>query len=318
MRGLSMSAALLIISIPANLVSQGSGKGAGSNTPRTFGDVSSVVSDASHRSLGRMLVNEVVEYVVAEGETFDTIGARLGVDSTAIARRNTRWVRARLPAGMKLIVEAHRTVPASVEQGILINVPQKMLFVLSENGFVTTVPVAVGQRDWPTPTGAFYVTRKEENPTWEVPLSIQEEMKRQGRPVATRVPPGPQNPLGEYWIGLSFPNMGIHGTTAPSSVPGYTTHGCIRVGSDQIKALFDRVTIGVFGEIIYEPTLLTRHDGRFFVEAHPDVYAIRPNALLALEAAADQLGVRDRIDWRRVNDVVRLREGLAIDVTARR
>jgi L,D-transpeptidase ErfK/SrfK len=227
-----------------------------------------------------------VEYIVSQGETFETIGARLGVDPTAIARRNTRWVHAPLIAGMKLTVDAHRTVPAGLDAGILVNVPQKLLFVFGDDRSVIAVPVAVGRRDWPTPTGAFRVTRKEINPTWDVP-----------------------------WIRLSLPNMGLHGTNAPSSIPGFTTHGCVRVGSDAIRSLFDRVTVGTAGEIIYEPALLTKHDGRFFVEVHPDAYGRRPDALLTLEAAADYLGVRDRLDWHRVQDVVRLREGLPIDVT---
>jgi L,D-transpeptidase ErfK/SrfK len=320
-RGLSMLAVFLIISAPANpanRLEEGSvGQEAGSYTSRVVGEVASVAGEAVERSLGRMLISEIVEYVVAEGETFDTIGARLGVDPKAIARRNTRWVRAQLPAGMKLLVEAHRTVPVGVEHGILINVPQKMLFVLGENGSVMAVPVAVGPSDWPTPNGAFRVTHKETNPTRDVPLSIQNEMERQGRPVVSPVLPRPQHPLGEYWIRLSVPNMAIHGMSTQPSVPGFTTYGCICVGSDHIKALFDLVTVGDPGEIIYEPTLLTRHEGRFFVEAHLDVYGVRTSAVLDLEAAAYRFGVRDRIDWRRVQDVVRRREGLAIDVTVK-
>lgn len=180
-----------------------------------------------------------------------------------------------------------------------------------------TMPVAIGRSDWPTPTGVFHVARKELDPTWDVPLSIQQEMRRLGRPVVTRIPPGPQNPLGRYWIGLSLPNLGIHGTNAPSSVPGYTTHGCIRVASEQIQGLFDRVTIGTPGEIIYEPVLLTRHTGRFFVEAHPDVYGRRARVIQTLQAAAEQLGVQGSINWSLVNEVVQRREGLAVDVTLR-
>ena len=319
MRGLPMLAAFLIISAPANpanRLEEGSVRQeAGSYTSRVVGEVASVAGEAVEQSSGRMLISEIVEYVVAAGETFDTIGARLGVDPKAIARRNTRWVRAQLPPGMKLLVEAHRTVPAGVEHGILINVPQKMLFVLGENGSVMAFPVAVGLPDWPTPKGAFRVTHKETNPTRDAPLSIQHEMKRQGRAVASRVLRRTQNPLGEYWIRLSPPNVAIHGMSTQPSVPGFTTSGYICVGSDHIKALFDLVTVGDLGEIIYEPTLLTRHDGRFFVEAHPDAYGVRTRSILDLEVAAHRFGVRDRIDWRRVQDVVRRREGLAIDVT---
>jgi L,D-transpeptidase ErfK/SrfK len=275
---------------------------------------------ATHGSLGRAMVGAVVDYVVAAGDTFETIADRFGVDPTALARRNTRWVHAPLLAGMKLTLEVHRTVPAfrsGLAHGILINIPQKLLFLIEQDGTITAIPVGLGQRDWPTPTGTFHVARKEIDPTWDVPLSIQQEMKRLGRPVVTRVPPGPQNPLGKYWIGLSLPNLGIHATNAPASVPGHTTHGCIRLGSEHMAFLFDRVTVGAPGEIIYEPVLLTRHDGRFFVEAHPDVYGRRPRAPQELLTVAETVGVHQSIDWSLVNDVVRRREGLAVDVTMR-
>ena len=89
------------------------------------------------------------------------------------------------------------------------------------------MPAAVGRSTWPTPSGEFHVAHKEVNPIWDVPPSIQEEMRRLGRPVVPRISPGPENPLGDLWIGLSLPNIGIHGTNAPDTVPGYTTHGCI-------------------------------------------------------------------------------------------
>jgi L,D-transpeptidase ErfK/SrfK len=279
-----------------------------------------VVEEAAPRSLGRTMVGAIAEYVVLPGETFETIGVRFGVDPTAIARRNTRWVHAALVPGTKLSIDVHRTVPSSSfgpAGGILINVAQKLLFLLVQDGSVMTMPVAVGRSDWPTPTGVFHVARKELDPTWDVPLSIQQEMRRLGRPVVTRIPPGPQNPLGRYWIGLSLPNLGIHGTNAPSSVPGYTTHGCLRVASEQIQILFDRVAVGTAGEIIYEPTLLTWYKGRFFLEAHPDVYGRRAKAVQTLHAAAEQLGVQGSIDWSLVEEVVQRREGLAVDVTLR-
>jgi L,D-transpeptidase ErfK/SrfK len=216
---------------------------------------------------------------------------------------------------MKLSIEAHRLVPAGYAEGIVVNVPQLRLFAAAVDGSAIAVPSAVGRPSWPTPAGSFNVVQKEIDPTWDVPPSIQEEMRRLGKPPVARVPPGPANPLGAYWIGLSLPNIGIHGTNAPTSVPGFTTHGCIRVGPEAIALLFDSVAVGTPGEIIYEPVLLAKHDGRLFVEAHRDVYGRRPDALETLAAAADELGARERIDWGSVKDVVRRREGIAIDVT---
>ena len=262
------------------------------------------------------MVDEVISYVVTAGETFETIGHRLGVDPRAVARRNMRWVLAPLSAGTRLIVDAHRIVPGVLDRGIVVSVAQNRVFELDVDGSIVSMPAAVGSSSWPTPSGEFHVMHKEVNPTWDVPASIQEEMKRLGRPVDPRIPAGPENPLGDLWIGLSFPGMGIHGTNAPDTVPGYTTHGCIRLTASDVKVLFERVEVGTAGVVIYEPGLLTRHDGRIYAEVHHDVYGHRPDVLRALESAADYLGVRDRVDWRRAQETIRLREGFAIDVTA--
>jgi L,D-transpeptidase ErfK/SrfK len=267
-------------------------------------------------AVGRTMVDEVVEYVVKAGDTFETIGHRLGVDPRAIARRNTRWVLAPLSAGSRLVVDAHRIVPGVFDRRLVVSVAQNRVFLFDVDGSIVSMPAAVGRSAWPTPSGEFHVVHKEVNPTWDVPPSIQDEMRKEGHPVLPQVPPGPDNPLGDLWIGLSLPNIGIHGTNAPATVPGYSTHGCIRLRPSDITLLFDRVEVGTSGVVIDEPALLTRYDGRIYAEIHRDVYGHRPDALRALQSAADYLGVRDRVDWPRVVDGIRLHEGFAIDVTA--
>jgi L,D-transpeptidase ErfK/SrfK len=281
-----------------------------------FASGAGAASDGQPAAVGRTVVDEVVDYVVAAGETFETIGHRVGVDPRAIARRNTRWVLAPLSAGTRLVVDAHRIVPGVIDRGIVVSVAQNRVFLLDVDGSIVSMPAAVGHSTWPTPSGEFHVVHKEVNPTWEVPPSIQDEMRALGQPVVPRFPPGPDNPLGDLWIGLSLPNIGIHGTNAPATVPGYTTHGCIRLREPDIKRLFDRVEIGTTGVVVYEPALLTRHEGRIYAEIHRDVYRHRPDLLSALHAAAEYLGVRDQVDWKRVETVLRLHEGFAIDVTA--
>jgi L,D-transpeptidase ErfK/SrfK len=108
-----------------------------------------------------------------------------------------------------------------------------MLFFFKSGGLVGTYPVAVGKVDWETPIGAFRVLEKQHQKAWHVPKSIQEEMRREGQVVRQEVPPGPDNPLGEFWIRIS-PSCGIHGTNFPASVYGVSTHGCLRL---QAKAI---------------------------------------------------------------------------------
>jgi hypothetical protein len=150
----------------------------------------------------------------------------------------------------------------------------------------------------------------------DVPLSIQAEMRHEGKPVITMMPPCPANPLGHYFIRLSLPNIGIHGTNAPSSIYQFRTHGCVRLHPDDVCALFGEVSVGDTGVVVYEPALLARlADGRVFAEVHRDVYRRAPAALPFLRAMADHAGLATAIDWDQVAIVVRDRDGLAVDVT---
>jgi hypothetical protein len=75
-----------------------------------------------------------------------------------------------------------------------------MLFLYEGSG-VRGYPIAAGKPTWRTPIGAFHILTMEEDPVWDVPESIQEEMRAAGKPVLTRVPPSPSNPLGQILVG---------------------------------------------------------------------------------------------------------------------
>jgi len=162
-----------------------------------------------------------------------------------------------------------------------------MLFFFRGGTLAGAYPVAVGRRSWQTPRGDFTVVEMQKDPIWTVPLSIQREMAQQGKEVWTRVLPGPDNPLGKYWIRLSGTDVGIHGTIAPSSTYRFRTHGCIRLHPDDAAKLFPMVTVGTPVRIIYEPVLLAHlDDGRIFLEANPDIYGRAPQALDDLQTLA--------------------------------
>lgn len=254
------------------------------------------------------------DYRVAAGDSLDALAARFGVDATTIARRNAITRKARLAPGAMLRIDAVHIVPAS-ERTIVINLPQRMLFLRTEDG-ARAFPVAAGRPSWPTPRGTFTVDVKETDPTWDVPPSIQEEMRRSGRPVLQRVPPSPQNPLGKFWLGLSLAGIGIHGTNAPLSIHRLVTHGCIRVHPDLIDELFVLVPEGADGEILYEPLLVATAGGRVFVEANPDAYGRSPVTMARLRELTDRAAVTAIVDWTRAAEALSLREGVAVDVTA--
>jgi L,D-transpeptidase ErfK/SrfK len=190
-----------------------------------------------------------------------------------------------------------------------------MLFHFSENEVSRHYPVAVGSRGWPTPVGEFQIVSMEVDPVWDVPASIQEEMRQQGKRVLTKVAPGPSNPLGKYWIGLSLPGIGVHGTNNPSSIYGFHTHGCIRLHNDDVRDLFARVNVGMDGSIIHEPVLMTTIGDSVFVEVHADTYKRGIDPLRYLQDLAFTRGLSGKLDWTIVKEVIRKHDGIARDVS---
>jgi hypothetical protein len=100
-------------------------------------------------------------------------------------------------------------------------------------------PVALGQPAYPTPDGHFTIISKVENPTWVPPPDAP---WAQG---AVPIPPGPGNPLGTRWMGLSAPGVGIHGTDDPGSIGYSVSHGCIRMQVPDAERLFTMVSLGM-------------------------------------------------------------------------
>ena len=103
--------------------------------------------------------------------------------------------------------------------------------------FVKSFGVATGQQQYPTPLGRFRVLVKWKNPWWYPPNSPWAQGKEP-------VPPGPGNPLGTRWMGISSPGVGIHGTPDPGSIGYSVSHGCIRMRISDAEWLFNRVTVG--------------------------------------------------------------------------
>lgn len=257
----------------------------------------------------------VFEYTVQSGDYLIKIGARFGVAAEVLARENVLEYSAKLMPGQKLTIDNRHIVPELRENGLLINLPQRMLYYFRDWELVAAYPVGLGKPSWPTPAGEFSVIDKEVNKAWRVPKSIQEEMRREGQMVKTEVPPGPDNPLGKHWLGLSLTSIGIHGTIAPASIYHFQSHGCIRLHPDDIEALFAQIERGATGGIIYVPLLLTESEGRIFIEAHRDIYNESDVSLRTLEQLAHDAILSDRIDWSRATDVLEQRDGVARDVT---
>ena len=128
-------------------------------------------------------------------------------------------------AGSKAVVRA-----AAGHRLIVVSIPERKL-VLMEDGAVKKVyPVAVGKVSTPSPAGRFTINARVANPTYS----------HRGKVVG----PGPKNPVGSRWMGLSVKGYGIHGTNEPDSIGKAASHGCIRMGKADLEELFAQVEVG--------------------------------------------------------------------------
>lgn len=256
------------------------------------------------------LVGGVFEHVVQPGESLTLVGARHGVDPRLLARENGLDWQGLLRPGQRLRVDNRHLVPAPRDHGIVINIPQRLLFLFRDGRVVAHYPVGLGRPDWPTPVGRFRIREKALDKTWIVPPSIQAEMAAKGQAVRERVPPGPDNPLGRHWMGLAPGNWGIHSTIAPASVYHFQSHGCIRLHADDAADLFDRIAVGEPVEIVYQPLLLARtEDGTVYLEVHRDVYNRAVDYLQELTTAMARL--RLGLDPAAAAPLIARREGVA-------
>lgn len=160
-------------------------------------------------------------------------------------------------------------------QHLVVNLPQARLFFYQDGRLQKIYPVAVGKMLTQTPIGSYAITGVYRDPSWHVPKSIQEEQKNQGKPVLTVVPPGPDNPLGPVFIrfGEARLGLGFHGTNAPASVPGFRSHGCIRLKNPDALSLADAVQKGAAVTVAYQTVLLNEDAaGELWLTAYKNHY----------------------------------------------
>ena len=168
--------------------------------------------------------------------------ARTGrrIDRPEMVRRLVRAIRSTY-RGMQLQLAVEpvppRVTAANFGSVIVIRRGSNRLFLYDGPNLVRSFVVATGQAEYPTPTGEFEIIVKEENPTWNPPASDWAEG-------LLPVPPGPGNPLGTRWMGLSAYAVGIHGTPDPASLGYSASHGCIRMAIPEAEWLFEQVDVG--------------------------------------------------------------------------
>jgi L,D-transpeptidase ErfK/SrfK len=90
----------------------------------------------------------------------------------------------------------------------------------------------------------------------------------EGDPLPPFIPPGPDNPLGEYVLRLGIPSGAylIHGTNRPAGVGMQVTHGCIRMFPEDIAEFYTMVPVQTKVNLVDQTTKVGWSRGTLFVE----------------------------------------------------
>jgi len=201
--------------------------------------------------------SKITEFVKRLAQRFD----RTPLDSKLYLRRLRPWLSKERPGRKLEQKRAVRDIVAALYAGdrqplqlyqintrakltrgnwgpvIVIRRGLNRLYLYKGMRFTRLFRVATGQSRYPTPLGRFSVVVKWRNPWWYPPKSPWADGQQP-------IPPGPGNPLGTRWMGLSAAGVGIHGTPSDGSIGYSVSHGCIRMHIAEAEWLFNHVVVG--------------------------------------------------------------------------
>ncbi len=270
---------------------------------------------------GNDVIGRLAVVRVEAGDTLPDVARHFGVGVNAISAANPGvdvWVP---EEGERITLPLSFILPDAPRTGIVVNVATMRLFQFREEGespTVSTYPVGVGTRERPTPTGQMHVARKAARPTWYVPASIAEDHRKKGDPLPAKVPPGPENPLGEYALYLSKPGYLIHGTNKPASIGLKASNGCLRLHPEHIETLYHDTPVNTPVLIVNQPYLLGQRDGVLYLEAHAPREGEGSGAgeLEKIDARLKAIEKKSgrALDWNKVRDVQAEARGIPVPI----
>jgi L,D-transpeptidase ErfK/SrfK len=206
-------------------------------------------------------------------ETLLDLARRHGLGYEDIVRANPK-VDTWLPGeGTEVLLPTQYVLPPGPRKGVILNLAEYRMYYFpepkdGEPAIVMTYPMSIGRMDWETPLGLTRIISKVRSPTWYPPESVRAEHAADGDPLPRIVPPGPKNPLGAFAMRLGLPGYLIHSTNRPAGVGMRVTHGCIRMFPEDIRFLFDQVSVNTPVRIINEPVKVGWHGDELVMEVH--------------------------------------------------
>ena len=277
-----------------------------------------VEQPAAAAPASEQLIGRLAAVRVREGDSLPNIARHFGLGHDAVKEANPGADVWAPPAGSRVLLPRMFILPDAPRQGIVINLAAMRLFHFTgRNRPVVTYPVGIGEEGRSTPMGGMWIERKAVRPTWYVPASIRRDHAQRGDPLPSEVPPGPDNPLGEYALYLSRPSYVIHGTNKPFSIGMRATNGCIRLYPEDVEKLYRAVPVKTPVHIVNQPYLVGRAGGMLYLEAHaPQEELDAADVKKKLYARLRDMERREtrRLDWKRVEETVTQARGIPVPV----
>jgi L,D-transpeptidase ErfK/SrfK len=257
-----------------------------------------------------MVTGEIRTTVTTGNETLMEVARREGFGYEVLANSNRQVDPWDSRNGTEIILPGKVILPYGAQKGLTINLAELRLFHIMERkggGYqVNIYPLGIGRAGRETPEGLFRIVTKKEQPQWRVPKGL----RKQDPGLPRIMSPGPLNPLGDYWLGLSEQGYGIHGTNRPFGVGRRVSYGCMRMYPEDIATLYAQVEIGTPVRISYQPVKAASNGDDLLLEVHPD-YSGRVGDLFqhALRVIS-KTRWPGAIDYTKVQEVVRTRKSL--------
>ncbi len=271
---------------------------------------------------GAPIIGQTTIITAQDDDTFIRLARRfqVGYQELVIANPDVDpW----LPGeGTQVIIPTRYILPDAKREGLVLNLAEMRLYYYpgGKSPYVYTYPISIGREGWDTPHNVTKIIAKSEKPTWFPPESIRKEHEGKNDPLPASVPPGPDNPLGDYALRLALPGYLIHGTNEPRGIGMKVTHGCIRLHPNDIEDLFNRVSINTRVAIVNQPYKLAWHHGNLFAEMHPsegdESSSNTRNLTQFVQAiiAATESSKDYKVNWELANRLARNKSGLPIIV----
>lgn len=246
-------------------------------------------------------------YTIQDSETLIEIARVYDIGYNEITAANNGidpWLPKK---GTEIVIPTRWLLPDILNKGIVINLAEMRLYYFFNamgGKYLKTFPIGIGTEGFDTPIGTYKVTAKVKGPVWRIPVSIRDEYPE----LPDFVPPGPDNPLGKYWIELSD-GYGIHGTNRPFGIGRRVSHGCIRLYPEDIKVLFKFARTGTKVKIVDEPVKTGIYNDRVYVEIHRS----DKNDEELLQIAMDKLSrkpLKDKVNMRSLLHEIKSASGL--------